>query len=212
MDVKKRSTAPKGASAFAPWLSAGSTRRNFRRWAVHLEGTFHTAGKSFPCTAHDLSPAGARIEIVGRTRVKVGASTSLELPRYGLIAAEVRHITGHSIGLMFTHDDDHAAALARFLIAKPPPRPQARRQVEAAAALLVRSRRIPCVVEDISRFGAKVRVEAADGLAEDQELLLRIDGHGSLPAIVRRAGDGEIGLVLIEPFVGDLSHGRRPTA
>lgn len=202
----------KSAGDFAPWQSVGSTRRNFRRWAVRLDGTFHTSGSSFSCKAQDLSPGGARIEVAGRTRVKIGASTSLELPGYGRIAAQVRHITGNSLGLMFTHDEEHAAALARFLISKPPPRPQARRRVEASGSLLVRDRRTPCAVQDIARFGAKVRVEDTNGFVEDQEVLLRIDGHGSLPAIVRRIDNGEIGLVLVEAFVGDLSRVTRPTA
>lgn len=212
MVVVKQKANPKSTSDFAPWRSIGRTRRNFRRWLVRMEGTFHTAGKSFPCKAHDLSPGGARIEISERTRVKVGARTQLELPRYGRIPAEVRHTTGSSVGLMFTHDDEHAAALARFLISKPPPRPQARRQVKVAAALLVRDARTPCVIRDISRFGARVRVEETNGFLEAQELLLRIDGYGSLPAIVQWAENGEIGLVLVEAFVGDLSSGKRSTA
>jgi len=202
----------KSAGHFAPWRSAGKTRRKLRRWAVRVAGTFHTAGNSFPCKAHDLSPGGARIEVVGRTRVKVGAATSLELPGYGRIPAQVKHISGNSLGLMFTHDEEHAAALARFLIAKPPPRPQPRRPAKAVAVLLVRDRRVPCSVEDISSFGAKVRVNDTNGFAEDQEVLLRIDGHGSLPAIVRRVEAGEIGLVLVEAFVGDLSRDARSKA
>lgn len=203
---------PKHLRDFAPWRSGATTRRAFRRWAVRVQATFRTSGRSFACVAHDLSPGGARIEVAGRTRVKVGAATAFDLAAYGRIPAEVRHISGNKLGLMFTHDGEHQAALARFLVTRPPPRPQTRKLVKAAGSLSLKGRRVLCHVLDLSRFGARVRVDTANDFKEEQEIVFRIDGHGSVPAIVRRVLDNEIGLVLVEAFAGNPGGAARKIA
>lgn len=195
---------PKSASAFAPWRSNGRSRRNFRRWDVYVEATFHTTKRSFACILHDISPVGAQIEVLGRTRVKPGSKTQLELAGYGRLPARVRRVTGSTLGLEFAHDDAHAAGLARYLISQRPPRQQRRREVDAGASLLVRGERMPCRLRDVSRFGARVVADDAGAFSEEQEILLRIDGHNSLPAIIRRVDGNEIGLVLIEEYGGRL--------
>ena len=191
-----------GADAFAPWQGEDGRQRGFRRWSVHVRATLRQGRRRRICIADDLSPGGASVSVFRTLDASVGDAVRLVLPGYGAIPAEVRHVGERRFGLMFTHDDQRALSLARFLVAQPPPRKVLREALDIPARLLVRGRSEPCILSDISRFGACVRFDNGPALDPEEEVLLRIDGVGSLEAIVTRVGVGEFGLVLIDEYTG----------
>jgi PilZ domain len=195
--------------AIAPWQSDGGRQRGLRRWTVSMRAVLRRGRHRRACVASDLSPGGAAVKVFRAFDVSIGDAVGLVLAGYGTVPAEVRHTDGRRLGLMFTHDDTQALALARFLIAQAPPRKQPRERLETAARLLVRGRSEPCLLVDISRFDAGVKCDRGLTLQRDEEVLLRIDGVGGLQAIVSRIGAGELGLVLVDEYTGGA---RRPSA
>lgn len=191
------------------WKVEDGRQRGLRRWAVNIRAVLRHGRRRRVCIASDLSPGGAAVSVFRAFDVPVGGAVRLLLPGYGAVPAEVRHSDGRRFGLMFTHDTERSLALARFLVSQAPPRKEPRERIEAPAMLLIRGRSEPCVLMDISRFGAGVKYDNGLALQRDDEVLLRVEGVGGLQAIVSRVGAGEVGLVLINEYTGGV---RRPGA
>ena len=205
------------AGPLVPWQSGdgdgeANRRRHYRRWSVHVRATLRIGRRRRACIANDLSPGGAALNLFRSIDAEVGAAASLFLPGYGAIPAELRHVDGRHVGLMFTHDGERALGLARHLVAQRPPRGDPRIEVGAPAQLVVRGATRPCWLANISRFGAGIACEDARSLGLEEEVLLRVPGVGSLGAIVARIGAADFGLVLVDEYLGGVLRPGDPTA
>jgi hypothetical protein len=197
------------AGPLVPWQSGdgdgeANRRRHYRRWSVQVRATLRIGRRRRTCIANDLSPGGASLNLFRSIDAEVGAPASLFLPGYGAVPAEVRHVDGRHVGVMFTHDGEHALRLARHLVAQRPPRSDPRIEVGVPAQLVVRGATRACRLANISRFGAGIACEDAHSLGLEEEVLLRVPGVGSLGAIVVRIGAGELGLVLVDEYLGGV--------
>ena len=95
---------------------AGQIERRFRRWKVDFDGTYGSGSESVTCEICDLSPGGARVKIAGAPENTVGTRIVLDIPDYGPVDAEVRHVEDGVLGLSFRHAGSDELELASHLL------------------------------------------------------------------------------------------------
>ncbi len=95
---------------------AHRSERRFLRWDADFDGMLGSEAEFVACTICDLSPGGARVKVADTPEVTVGVRVVLELPDYGLIDAEVRHVKDEMLGLSFRHAEANEFELARHLL------------------------------------------------------------------------------------------------
>jgi len=188
----------------AAWRKHGQTRRRLRRWSVSIQATVWIDDAPVDCTVTDLSPAGSRVKLTQSLAVDIGTDVVLHLEGYGSIPAEVRYSDGEALGLMFLHDDSREVDLARYLVSQRPARQAPRRKVSVQATLTPRKAQARCTIDDVSRSGASVLINGADGFTEGDEVVLTVEGHGDIIATVRRVGEGRLGLMFSGELEGKL--------
>jgi hypothetical protein len=157
---------------------------------------------AYPCAVYDVSPGGARVQMARAGDLEVGRLVLFDLEGYGVIPAEVRHVEGGFVGLRFTYDAAEEVEFARYLVTTRPPRRRARQAVSAAATLRAAASELPCVVSNIARTGAAVRMDEARHLGPGDEVTLRLAGHTPMQALVRYIDGNLVGLRLIDLYDG----------
>jgi hypothetical protein len=185
---------------FAPWRRQPASRRRFRRWSVTIPAVVQLGGRSDDCVIRDLSPGGAWIEASDLGGVAAGTPAVLELPAFGPVEAEVRHIRDGHLGLMFLHGTHEEEALALHLVTTEPRRRPHRQAVQVTAMLKTSGVETPCVVVNMARAGARVLLDGARHLSEDEEVALMIGGEHEIAAIVRHLDGSEVGLMFLQEF------------
>lgn len=183
---------------FGPWNDESAVKRRFRRWFVDFETVLTVAGMAMNCRVVDLSPGGACVEIADTHGVATVDRLLFELPGYDSIEAEIRYRGEKYLGLLFLHDDAGEVAVARYLVAVEQSRRPPRHDVSAAAHLVAGSVDSTCVVDDISRIGARILVDDTRHISVGQEISVHFDGIGSVAATVQRVDDREIGLMFLQ--------------
>ena len=63
---------------------------------------------------------------------------------------------------------------------------------------------LPCMVEDISRIGARVVLEDTRHISSGQDVTLFLAGVGQIYATVQRLDEGEIGLMFLQELSDDF--------
>ena len=186
-----------------PWWREVQSRRRRRRWQVNLPAVLHLAGKPHNCWIHDLSPGGAQVAAETAGRPASGSQVELYLGGYGTIAAEIRYCRNQRLGLEFLLDQDEQVTLARYLISHQPARRASRHDTHIEATLRKARTELHCVVENLSRTGAAIRIlEASSCLVTLEEVLLILPGYGSIAATVRHVDGNKVGLMLTDGFEG----------
>ncbi len=187
---------------FQAFEGEGASRRRHRRWYVDFKTTIQIGDEICPCNVYDLSPGGACIEAEGVVELVAGSQFIFELPGYGAILSEVRYSGDGYQGVMFLHEDADEVALARYLVEVEQNRRPERHDVTLQASLRASGVELPCVVEDISRTGARVVIDDTRHISGGQDVTLFLAGVGQIYATVRRHGERELGLM----FLAELSH------
>ncbi|MDP6706766.1 MAG: PilZ domain-containing protein [Alphaproteobacteria bacterium] len=188
---------------FGPEDDQTTIERRLRRWSVDFETTLSIAGARMTCRTVDLSPNGACVVISDPHYLVSGDQLLFELPGYGGIEAEVRYKGEGFLGLMLLHDDAGEVALARYLVDVEQSRRPPRDDVGAAVRLTAGGIETTCIVEDISRIGARVLVDDIRLFTIDQEVSIEIEGIGPIAAAVQQLGDREIGLIFLQQLAGE---------
>jgi hypothetical protein len=192
---------------FGPWNDESTVKRRFRRWYVDFETVLTVRGTAMNCRVVDLSPGGACVEVQDWHDIAADDRLLFELPGYGSIEAEVRYRGERYLGLMFLNDDAGEVAVARYLVAVEQSRRPARHDVSAEAHLVAGSVDTTCVVDDISRIGARILVDDTRHFSVGQEVSVHLEGIGRVTATVQRVDDRELGLMFLqelssEPVLG----------
>ncbi len=193
-----------GDKTLVPWRKQTGSRRRLRRWTVNIQATVWIGDQAVECLVQDLSPAGARIQLLESKTVAVGTQIRLNLESFSAIPAEVRYSADGTLGLMFLHDEDAEVELARFLVSIRPERPDPRQKSGAMALLTPKKAQSACVLRDISRLGASITMNDTAHLAPEDEVILSIEGYGDVEATVRRVEDGSLGLTFHKALSGEL--------
>jgi hypothetical protein len=185
-------------SDFGPSDTETTVRRRFRRWHVDFETVLRVADTQMVCRAVDLSPGGACVELADSHNVAAGDRLLFELPGFGGIEAEVRYQGERYLGLMFMHDDTGEVAVARYLVEVEQSRRPPRHDVGVEARLTAGGVDTACIVDDISRTGARILVDDTRVFTIDQEVSIQLEGIGRITATVQRLEDREIGLMFLQ--------------
>lgn len=175
-----------------------ASHRRHRRWFVDFDTTIGVAGEALKCSVYDLSPGGACIRVLVRTRLTTGDDVDFEMPGYGVIPAEVRYSGDDYLGLRFRHDAEGELALGRYLAEIELSRRPKRHEMKLSTVLRASGVELPCVLQEASRINALVRVEDTRHLAPHQEVALALPDLGSVPALVTRLDESEVGLVFLQ--------------
>ena len=139
--------------------AAGVSQRRHRRWYVDFETMVTLEGAAWACSVYDLSPGGACVEVPHREQIPAGSHVEFQLPGYGAIPADVRYSDGHYLGLVFRHDANGEIAVGRYLAAIELSRRPERREAKAEVLLCASGVEMPGVLFEISRTGARERVQ-----------------------------------------------------
>ena len=165
-----------GAIDFAPWRLP-TTKRRFRRWSVDVSAYVEVGAISLYCTITDISPGGARARLLDAKPLALGTEVDLDLKGYGSVPAEVRHSASGVLGLMFLLDDADQIVLARWLVSANLERRQTRYACHIEGLIRTAGAETPCVVTDLSRTGAGIRVEEAGNLVLSDKIVLILPGQ-----------------------------------
>jgi len=178
-------------------------RRRHRRWFVDFKTTITVGEATVPCAVIDLSPGGACVEPPTPQELVFGDQIEFELPGFGAIVAEVRYSGEGYLGLMFMHDEEGEIAVARYLVAIEQNRRPQRHEVKLDALLRASGVESPCIVEEISRRGARLLIDDPRHLSQDQDVTLELPRLGAVAATVQRIEDREIGLAFLQELAED---------
>ncbi len=191
-------------SLLTPWDRDTPSRRQHRRWSVAMSALVDIDDTTHYCTIRDISPRGARLQMVQDVPVAERASIAIDIEGYGVIPARVCYANGGILRVMFLHDDDGVEALARWLLWLKPQRRQTRYPCRIAATLSVLDREFSCTVVNLSRNGAGITMTEASHLVVSSEVLLCLPDYGSIAASVRHIDGDAVGLALIDGYHGAL--------
>lgn len=185
--------------------SDGGSGRGQRRWPVDIETVAVIGIRSVDCAIHDLSPAGAWIEILGDVPVRIGDQVRIEMFEFGWLDTVARTVEGPRIGVQFMLDEEDMVELARFMvslrIARRPPRQDVARQAE----LRVGGDALTCTVVNISPTGASVMLPGVPEFAEGENVALALPEHEPIAALVQRIDGSICGLNFLVRFDGEVS-------
>lgn len=179
-------------------------RRKLRRWTVNMRAVAWIGDQPMTCVVHDISPGGARIQLMNVIEVAVGTTIELGLRDFPPISAEVRYSAEGTLGLMFLLEEDGQVELGRYLVSQRPERRDPRKKLDLKATLTPRRSQITCTVQNISRMGASVATNDARHFSLEEEIVLSIEGYGDVSGTVRRIGEGEVALMFHKALVGEL--------
>lgn len=191
-------TSAEAMSEDTKWREEDDSPREFRRWDVAFETVLDSGDRRLACTACDLSPNGVCVEVRGAETVAADGGLVFELPGYGPIPVEVRYEGGGYLGLMFLHGDDGAVAVARYLVAVEQSCRSGGAEAKVENSLAAGSAESPCVVEDLSKLGARVMLDDTRHIFAGQQVSLYLVGVGPVQAMVRRVEASEVDLVFLE--------------
>lgn len=180
-------------------------RRRHRRWFVDFRTTITVADTALPCAVYDLSPGGACVEPEDRLNLTFGDRIEFELPGFGPIPAEVRYNAQGYVGLMFLHDDEGEIEVARYLVAIEQNRRAKRHEARGDVTLRASGVSSVCIVEDLTRHGARVLIDDARHIAQDQDVTLELPRLGPIAATVQQVADREIGLAFLRELAEEPS-------
>ncbi len=193
------------SDSFDAQRSDGESDHGQRRWPVDIETVAVIGIRSVDCAIHDLSPAGAWIEILADAPVRVGDLVRIELFEFGWLDTVARTVEGRRIGVQFMLDEEDMVELARFMvslrISQDPPRQDVARQAE----LRVGGDALTCTVVNISPTGASVMLPGVPEFAEGENVALALPEHEPIAAIVQRIDGSICGLNFLVRFDGDVS-------
>ncbi len=192
-----------GASDFAPW-QLPTAKRRFRRWSVDVPAYVDVGSASHYCTVTDISPGGARARLLDAEPLVLGTEVCLDLDGYGSVPAEVRHSASGVLGLRFRLDEAEQLVLAQWLASANIERRQRRYTCHIEGLIRTAGAETPCLVTDISRTGAGIRVEEAGNLVLSDEIVLTLPGRAPMAAIVRHIAGEKVGLILVDGYEGEL--------
>lgn len=188
---------------FGAFVADAESRRRHRRWFVDFKTTITVGDAPASCTVIDLSPGGACVEPEAPQNLVLGDQVEFLLPGFGSIAAEVHYSGEGYLGLMFLQDEEGEIELARYLVAVEQNRPQKRHEFKLDATLRASGIDSPCIVEDISRHGARILIDDPRHILQDQAATLEVPRLGAIAATVQRIEDGEIGLLFLQELAED---------
>ncbi len=172
--------------------------RRFRRWSVALQTIITFNELAYACAIQDLSPAGARIQLIDPANFAVSTQAILDLTPFGSIPSEIRHDQEEYLGLMFLHGESGEISLARHLISLRPQRRPSRVQVNLEATLSARGIDQHAVITNFSPRGANLLINDARHLSEGDMVSLGIPGRPPISATIRRNADGAVGLMFLQ--------------
>jgi len=90
-------------------------RRRFRRIGTRIEGRIVFSGVDAECLIHEMSPAGAIVEV--SPLPAAGAALALDVPGVGFARGHaLRHIERHLVCIELPSDDEQANRFADRLI------------------------------------------------------------------------------------------------
>ena len=170
--------------------------RRFRRWSVDLQSILTIAEQAHDCNVYDLSPGGARVQLIGADAPILGTRVRFDLPNFSAIPSVIRYNMSGFLGLMFLLEANEIA-LAHHMVSLKPPRRTRRRAIDSEASLTVHGEECACTVENISRIGASLLVNDARHMITGDEVVLRLVGQDPVPAVIRRLHDGQVGLMFL---------------
>ncbi len=106
-----------GVDPARPFRHQIDERRKIQRWRVDKKASLYTVGANRACTIRDLSPRGAQIQLNNTPDCWTGSYVVLQVPGFGPVASEVRHIRNAKkcCGLIFLHDGNDQSKFADWL-------------------------------------------------------------------------------------------------
>ncbi len=197
------STVPSGTTSadvvesLSPFTAPVELRR-YRRWSVDLQSILTIAERDHDCDIYDLSPGGARIQLIGADALSLGTRVRFDLPSFSTIPSEIRYNMSGFLGLMFLLEEAEEVALARHMVALKPPRRTRRLAISSVASLSVHGKESACTVENISQIGARLLIDDARHIIKGDEAELHLVGQDPVPAVVRRVHEGQVGLMFLK--------------
>ena len=183
----------------------GGSGRGRRRWPVDIETVAVIGIRSVDCAIHDLSPAGAQIEILSDAPVRVGDQVRIEMFEFGWLDTVARSVEGRRIGVQFMLDEEDMVELARFMVSLRISQDPPRQNVARHAELRVGGDALTCTVVNISPTGASVMLLGVPEFAEGENVALALPEHEPIAAIVQRIDGSICGLNFLVRFDGDVS-------
>ncbi len=200
----EQETPQEPVETLGPWRKEPLSRRKYRRWQVNLPAVLHVAGEPHNCWIHDLSPGGAQVAAETAGRLAPERDVVLYLGGYGSVDAQVRYSRDRRLGLAFLTEEEARVSLARHLVSLRPARRPARHEARIEATIRSTHAEMTCVVENLSRTGARIQLAEPRHLLLSEEVLLVLPGYGSIAATVRHLDGSRIGLFLTDGFEGPL--------
>jgi PilZ domain len=189
--------------AFAPWALPPDKRR-FRRWSVEIPAYVDVAATSYYGILTDIAPTGGRIRLLDARAFAPGTKAALDLEGFAVVPAEIRHSAAGVLGLKFLLEDEQQLRLANWLLSANLHRRRTRHACNVAASLTTADGTVACLVTDLSRSGAGIRVENPAALVPSSEVILSLPNHGPLSAVVRHLSDEKVGLMFLDSYEGRL--------
>lgn len=188
---------------FRAFAANPASRRRHRRWFVDFKTSITVGDAEVGCTVIDLSPGGVCVEPEVPQNLDFGDQVEFQLPGFGAIAAEVHYYGEGYLGLMFLQDEEGEIEVARYLVAIEQKRRQESHDAKLDAKIRASGIESPCLVEDISRHGARILIDDPRHILQDQEVSLELPRLGAIPATVDRIEEREIGLTFLQELVED---------
>lgn len=155
------------------------------RCSVYVQARLATDDSTQDCEILNLSAGGAKLRLP--EPVAVGTEVVLTIEGHGTFAAKVAWSDRGHMGLQFMGDRDAAARLVWDLVENPEvnkgERRFTRRSVLWAGELRTGGRGLACRVQNISAFGAKVRLLEPFS-ARVSKVTLQVERYGEFPGEV----------------------------
>lgn len=149
------------------------------RCSVYVQAKLSADDSTQDCEILNISAGGAKVRLP--EAVVLGAEVALTIEGHGTFAAKVAWSDGGHMGLQFLGDRERAARLVWDLVENPEvnkgERRFTRRSVLWSGELRTGGRGLPCRVQNISAFGAKIRLLEPHA-AKLSKVSLRVERYG----------------------------------
>lgn len=168
------------------WLETEYGRRRYRRWQIDERGVVKYLDAQQPCLVRNISPAGACVEFAFSNELAVSDKVTMQLDGTVPMVAVIRSAIADKLGLAFLHGIRGKQGLAKWLtLEENTRRVHRRKNISCPATLYVNKRAYPCIAQNISRGGVKIRGGEFGPLNLGAEVSLEFDGIGPIRGKIR---------------------------